>query len=90
MVSHMGKQEKILWQILRGISDANIKFADLRNLLIHLGFEERIKGSHHLYRKSGVFEKINIQKDGSKAKPYQIKQVRDIILKYRFGGIVNG
>ena len=90
MVSSMGKQEKTLWQILRGVSDANIKFADLRNLLIHLGFEERIKGSHHLYRKSGVCEKINIQKDGNKAKPYQIKQVRDIILKYKFGGIVNG
>jgi len=86
----MGKREKILWQILRGTSDANIKFADLRNLLIHLGFEERIKGSHHLYRKLGVYEKINIQKDGNKAKPYQIKQVRDIMLKYKFGGIING
>ncbi len=90
MVSHMGKREKILWQILRGTSDANIKFADLRNLLIHLGFEERVKGSHHLYRKQGVYEKINIQKDGNKAKPYQIKQVRDIMLKYKFGGIING
>ena len=90
MVFQMGKQEKVLWQILKGISDANIKFADLRNLLIHLGFEERIKGSHHLYRKLGVFEKINIQKDGNKAKPYQIKQVRNIILKYKFGGIVDG
>jgi len=90
MVSHMGKQEKILWQILRGTSDANIDFSDLRKLLIHLGFEERIKGSHHLYRKSGVFEKINIQKDGNKAKPYQVKQVRDVMLKYKFGGIING
>ena len=81
---------KILWQILKGSSDANIKFSDLRNLLIQLGFEERVKGNHHLYRKPEVYEKINIQKDGNKAKPYQIKQVRNILLKYKFGGSANG
>ena len=86
----MGKQEKLLWQILRGTSDANINFAELRNLLIHLKFEERIKGSHHLFRKPGVIEKINLQKDGNKAKPYQVRQVRNIILKDKVGGSIDG
>jgi len=50
--------------------------------LLYLGFDERIRGSHHLYRKQGVEEKINIQRTGNKAKPYQVKQIREIILKY--------
>ena len=82
----MGKYEKLIFQILQGTSDANISFLDLVNLLQHFGFEMRIKGSHHIFRKKGVEEKPNLQKDGNKAKPYQVKQVRSIILKYRFGG----
>lgn len=50
----------------------------------------RIKGSHHIFRMDGVEEKINLQKDGSKAKPYQVKQVRNIILKYRLGDDPDG
>ncbi len=57
-----------------------------RELLLHLGFDERIRGSHHLYRKEGIVEKINIQRAGSKAKPYQIKQIRDVILKNHLAG----
>ena len=82
----MGKYEKIIFQILRGTSDANIAFSDVIALLKHFGFEERIKGSHHIFRKEGIEEKINLQKDGSKAKPYQVKQVRAVILKYKLGG----
>ena len=79
----MGKYEKIIDKILRGASDANIAFDDIRWLLLHLGFDERVRGSHHMYRKEGVEEKINIQRSGSKAKPYQVKQVREILIKYR-------
>jgi len=32
-----------------------------------------------------VEEKINLQREGNKAKPYQVKQVRAVILKYKFG-----
>ncbi len=81
----MAKYDKIIRQILDGLSDANINFNDVRNLLISLGFEERIKGSHYIYRKAGIAEKINLQEDGNKAKPYQIKQVRNILLKYKLG-----
>ena len=82
----MGKHEKIIKKILRGASDANIAFDDIRGMLLHLGFEERIRGSHHLYRKEGIEEKINVQRDGNKAKPYQVRQVREIILKYHLAG----
>jgi predicted RNA binding protein YcfA (HicA-like mRNA interferase family) len=82
----MGKHDKLLLQILQGRSDANVSFDDLRRLLLHLGFEERIRGSHHMFRKSGVEEKINLQREGSKAKVYQIRQVRNVLLKYKLGG----
>lgn len=81
----MGKYEKLIFQILRGTSDGNIAFSDLIKLLKHFGFEMRIKGSHHVFRKVGIEEKINLQKDGNKAKPYQVSQVRNIILKYKLG-----
>lgn len=82
----MSQTEKLLLQILSGTSDANIAFKELCQLLIHLGFEERIRGSHHIFRKAGIEEKINLQRDSSNAKPYQVKQVRAVILKYKLGG----
>ncbi len=85
----MGKHEKLLLKILSGTSDANIHFEDLCDLLKNLGFEERIRGSHHIFRKEGVVEKINLQRDKDKAKPYQVKQVRNVILKYKLGGKIN-
>lgn len=78
----MSKFEKLRQKILEGRSDANIGFEDLRNLLLNLGFVERIKGSHHSYRKDGVIEKPNLQRDGNKAKSYQVRQVREILKKY--------
>ena len=81
----MRKYEKLIFKILLGTSDANIAFSDLINLLKHFGFEMRVRGSHHLFRKQGVEEKINLQQDGNKAKPYQVHQVRKVILKYKLG-----
>ena len=82
----MGKFEKLLFQILRGTSDTNIAFDDLRKLLLRLDFAERKLGSHHIFRKEGVEEKINLQRDDNKAKAYQVRQVRTVILKYKLGG----
>jgi hypothetical protein len=83
----MGNFEKLLHRILNGKADANIHFIDLCGLLIHLGFEERITGSHHIFRNAGVEEKINLQKDGNNAKPYQVRQVRQVILKHKLGDL---
>ena len=78
----MGKHERLLGRILEGRSDANISFNDLCALLRRLGFQVRIRGSHHLFRKEGVEQKINLQRDDNKAKAYQVRQVRDVILRY--------
>jgi len=78
----MGKYDKLFLQILRSGSDKNIRFDDLCRLMKRLGFEERIRGSHHIFRKSGIIEKVNLQRDKSMAKAYQVRQVREIIHKY--------
>jgi predicted RNA binding protein YcfA (HicA-like mRNA interferase family) len=78
----MGKFEKLYEQILLAQSDANIDFDDLCALLERLGFVSRVRGSHHIFRKEGIDERINLQRDGSKAKRYQIKQVRSMLIAY--------
>jgi predicted RNA binding protein YcfA (HicA-like mRNA interferase family) len=82
----MGKWKKLLLKILQGSADANILFDDLRTVLERLGFEERIRGSHHIFRKQGIVDKIVLQRDGSKAKAYQVHQVRNVIVKYNLSG----
>jgi len=81
----MGKHDKLLFQILRGLSDANIGFDELCGLLKHLGFEMRVRGSHHIFSLDGIIDQINLQRDGAQAKPYQVKQVRAVIVRYRLG-----
>lgn len=81
----MSQQQKFLSRILLGSSDASIDFADLCTLLRWPGFEERIRGSRHIFRRPEVEERVNLQSDGNKAKVYQVRQVRAIVLKYRLG-----
>jgi hypothetical protein len=78
----MGKVTKTLDRVLRGNADANINFGDLRALLRRLGFAERIRGSHHIFTRDGVAEILNLQPKAGKAKPYQVKQVRGVIVSY--------
>lgn len=85
----MAKHEKTLSQVLRGSSDSNISFDELCSLLRHLGFDERIRGSHHIFTKGDVEEIINIQPKGAKAKAYQVKQVRGVMLRYKLAGESN-
>jgi predicted RNA binding protein YcfA (HicA-like mRNA interferase family) len=75
--------EKTLDMLLRGGSDANIRFEELCRLLEAKGFRMRVSGSHHIFTQSGVKERINLQRDGSKAKPYQVRQVRKILANYK-------
>ncbi|MBD2595281.1 toxin HicA [Nostoc sp. MBR 210] len=81
----MSQTDKLLAKILSGTSDRNIAFEQLCQLLIKLGFDERIRGSHHIYTKDGVEEILNLQPKQGKAKAYQVKQVREVIIKYQLG-----
>ena len=79
--------KKTLQQVLSGTSDASIRFDDLCSLLESVGFAKRTKGSHNVFRKGGIEERINLQRDGNNAKPYQVKQVRAVMLKYKLGQV---
>ncbi len=79
----MSKFDKLLFKLLSGNSDRNFDFSDLVLLLEKIDFKVRIKGSHHIFYMEGVDEIINLQPDGKKAKPYQVKQVREILIKYK-------
>lgn len=72
----MGKYDKVLEKIIYGRSDNNIIFSELRQLLLKLDFQERIRGDHYIFSKDTVTEIINLQPIGSMAKAYQVKQVR--------------
>ena len=50
---------------------------------LDLKFEERIKGRHHILTHEKMEEILNIQPKSGKAKPYQVKQVRSVMLKYK-------
>jgi predicted RNA binding protein YcfA (HicA-like mRNA interferase family) len=75
--------EKTLEKLLRGESDANIRFEELCHLLKAKGFRMSVSGSHHIFTRPGVMERINLQREGSKAKPYQVRQVRKILANYK-------
>jgi hypothetical protein len=50
---------------------------------LSLGFSQRIKGDHHIFYREGIVEIINIQPNGAKAKSYQVRQIRELIVKYK-------
>lgn len=83
----MTRQSRMLSRILAATADQNIRFEGLRTLLLGLGFQERVRGSHHIFTREGVAEILNLQPGGGgMAKPYQVRQVRDAIVRYRLAG----
>ena len=77
------RAEKTFAAVTSGLHDSNISFSDLRHLLDSLDFSERIKGDHHIYSHAQILEIINIQPERNKAKAYQVRQIREILQKYR-------
>ena len=84
----MTRHEKILQKVLRGASDGNVGFDEVCDLLQRLGFDERQRGgSHRIFSREGIVEIVNLQPlAGGRAKAYQVKQVRQLILKYDLAG----
>ena len=78
----MSRHEKTKRRVLRRGTEAAIAFDDLRRMLLHVGFAERTRGSHHVFTRDDVVEIINLQRSGSMAKPYQVRQVRAVLVRY--------
>jgi len=81
----MGQYGKLVQRILSGRQDKSIPFSEAVSLMQRLGFSMRIKGSHHIFSQEGIDEIINLQPDGSKAKAYQVRQIRNLLVKYQLG-----
>jgi len=86
----VAKRDSLLVQVLSGTADVGVPFDGLRRLLGRLGFDERIRGGHHIFTRAGVEEILNLQPKGRGAKAYQVKQVRAVIVKYRLAGGADG
>jgi hypothetical protein len=78
----MGRDQKLLQHILMKRGDENVPFDGLCQLLHRLGFQERIMGDHHIFSMTDIEEILNLQPKGAKAKPYQVKQVRNLVFRY--------
>jgi hypothetical protein len=79
----MASLKKVFATLLAGRSDANVRFTDVRRILLALGFDERVTGGHQIFSRQDIVEIINLQPlKGGKAKAYQVKQVRQLITKY--------
>jgi predicted RNA binding protein YcfA (HicA-like mRNA interferase family) len=78
----MSRHARLLARLLGGDSDAGLDFDDLRMLLGRLGFEERTRGSHHIFRRPGLPKLLTLQRDGRHPKVYQVRQVRALIREY--------
>lgn len=79
----MSKFDKLVLKLLSGNADTNFDFTDLLLLLNKFDFTLRMKGSHHIFYKEDIDEILNLQPQKNKAKPYQVKQVREVFIKYK-------
>ena len=80
----MSQRQKFLNQFLTGQRDHSLDFTALCGLLLSLGFEQCVKGSHHIFTHPGVVEIINLQPaTGNTVKPYQAKQVRNLLIRHQ-------
>ena len=75
----MRRRSRLMQRILSGNADSNIRFNDLCVLLRRLGFDERIRGSHHIFTRDDLEGLLNLQPSGPNAKAYQVQQVRQFI-----------
>ncbi len=75
------QNQKLLEKALN--SPQNLRFAEAIKLAQAFGFQlARIRGSHHIFKRPGVPELLNLQNVGGKAKPYQVQQLLELVESY--------
>lgn len=74
-------KRKLLSKALGG--SKNLRFSEAVSLAKAFGFRlSRTKGSHHIFVHPVVRELINLQEVDGKAKPYQVRQLLEIVERY--------
>jgi len=77
----MSRAEKTLELVISGHSDANIRFPDMKNMLLRMGFRMRVRGSHHHFSKENFEPSLQLQPSQGMCKVYQVRQVREALKK---------
>ena len=75
----VSRRGKFFERLMEGRADAAMDFERLCELLRWIGFDEHVRGDHHVFSMAGIAERINLQPAGRHAKAYQVRQVRDIL-----------
>ena len=74
-------KRKIFAKIIN--NQTNVRFAEMVKLMEALGFVlDRVSGSHHIFRHPQIPEMANLQDVHGQAKPYQVRQVLQIVEQY--------
>lgn len=64
-------------------SPANVRFGEMVKLVEGFGFHlSRVSGSHHIFVHPEVQELVNIQDVDGMAKPYQVRQLLQLVERY--------
>lgn len=75
------KKRRLLQKLLSG--SKNIRFSEAVACAKAFGFQlSRTTGDHHIYVHPEIPELVNLQAVDGKAKPYQVKQLLQIIERY--------
>lgn len=71
----MSKAEKLIQKIVNG---KNVSYQEAENVLLSLGFQLKISGSHHNFRKAGYTRTITIKRR-KLLYDYQIDDLKEVL-----------
>ena len=75
------RPRRLLKRIL--VAPHNVRLRDLLGLAEALGFRvARVEGSHHILTHPGIPELLDLQDVNGEAKPYQVRQLLQLIERY--------
>jgi predicted RNA binding protein YcfA (HicA-like mRNA interferase family) len=71
----MSKLQKLAQKILDG---RDVSYDEAEGLLLKMGFQLEIRGSHHIFRKKGYLRNISLKRR-SQLLPYQIADLKEVL-----------
>lgn len=76
----MSKRDKLIRKILEGRA---VSYKEAEHLLIELGFELEIYGSHHVFRKPGYPRNVSIKRR-KQLLPYQLRDIKEVLRDHEY------
>lgn len=76
----MSKFEKLIQKILNG---KNISYNEAENLLLKIGYQLEIRGSHHTFRKTNFPRNVSL-KIRPQLLSYQVDMLKEVLLEHGY------